>query len=323
MPPRAIVAGTTVVLAYFRPLPGRMKFNPADHRLKWLLLGTLSLIWGSSFILMKRGLFQHGEPALTPVQMASARLFIAWLVLSPLLLRHAGLLVDHWKPLLGTALCGNGIPAFLFAFAQSRIDSSLAGMLNTLSPLFTLLVGALFFGVATRFVNVAGVLLGLLGAVGTIYFRQSGSTPVWTIHAALPVLGAICYGFSGNIVKSWLYMVPATAISVLAISMVGPLGLAGILLTDLPGTLTSNPHAWHALGYVAILAALGTGLSLVLWNILIKLTSAVWAASVTYVMPIIAIGWGLLDGEALLPMQVLMMGVILLGVFLVNKGVVE
>lgn len=297
-----------------------MKFTLADHRLKWLLLGILSLIWGSSFILMKRGLFQGGEPALTPMQLASARLFIAWVVLSPLLFRHASLLRAHWKPLLGTALAGNGIPAFLFAFAQSRIDSSLAGMLNTLSPLFTLLVGVLLFGVRTRFINVMGVLLGLFGALGTIYFRQAGGAPVWTVYAVLPILGAVCYGFSGNIVKSGLYMVPATAISVLAISIVGPMGLVGIFLTDLPGTLATVPHAWSALGYVAILAAFGTGISLILWNMLIKLTSAVWAASVTYIMPVVAIGWGLLDGETLLPMQLVMVGVIMLGVYLVNKG---
>lgn len=297
-----------------------MKFTLADHRLKWLLLGILSLIWGSSFILMKRGLFHDGEPALTPMQMASARLFIAWVVLSPMLFRHAGLLRAHWKPLLGTALAGNGIPAFLFALAQSRIDSSLAGMLNTLSPLFTLLVGVLLFGVRTRFINVVGVLLGLFGALGTIYFRQAGGAPVWTVYAVLPILGAVCYGFSGNIVKSWLYMVPATAISVLAISIVGPMGLVGIFLTDLPGTLATVPHAWSALGYIAILATFGTGLSLILWNILIKITSAVWAASVTYIMPVVAIGWGLLDGETLLPMQLVMVGVIMLGVYLVNKG---
>lgn len=297
-----------------------MKIRMADPRLKWLLLGMLSLIWGSSFILMKRGLYQHGVPALSPMQVAGARLFIAWVVLSPLLLRHARLLRAHWRPLLGTALLGNGIPAFLFAFAQSRIDSSLAGMLNSLSPLFTLLAGVAVFGIRTRFINVLGVFLGLLGAVGTIYFRHAGGAPVWTVHAALPILGAVCYGFSGNIVKNRLYMVPATAISVLAISIVGPLGLLGLIVTDLPGTLATVPHAWSALGYVSVLAILGTGLSLILWNILIKLTSAVWAASVTYVMPIVAIGWGLLDGERLLPMQLAMVGVVLLGVYLVNKG---
>ncbi len=288
--------------------------------MKWLLLAILSLVWGSSFILMKRGLFQHGEPALSPVQLASARLFIAWLVLLPLLFRHARHYVAHWRPLLGTALLGNGIPAFLFAFAQSRIDSALAGMLNSLSPLFTLLVGVVVFSVRLRFINVLGVLLGLAGALGTIAFGRGEGPGAWNSFALLPILGTICYGFSGNIVKHKLYMLPATAVAVLAISLVGPLGLAGILATGLPRTLATNPHAWHALGYVAILAIFGTGMSLILWNQLIKLTSAVWAASVTYIMPVVAIGWGVLDGEPLLPLQLLMVVVILLGVYLVNKG---
>ncbi len=292
-------------------------------RAKWLLLAVLSLVWGSSFILMKRGLYQHGEPALSPVQLASVRLCIAWLVLSPLMLRHWRLLLAHWKPLMGTALLGNGIPAFLFAFAQTRIDSSLSGMLNSLSPLFTLLVGAVIFGVRTRAINVVGVILGLLGALGTIYYRQHEGAPAWTLYAALPIIGTVCYGFSGNIVKQWLYMVPSTAIAALAITIVGPIGLAGVFITGLPHTLATVPHAWQALGYVAILATFGTGMSLILWNRLIKLTSAVWAASVTYLMPIVAIGWGLLDGETLLPMQLVMVGVILLGVYLVNAGVKE
>lgn len=289
-------------------------------RTKWLLLAVLSLVWGSSFILMKRGLFQHGEPALSPMQLASARLFIAWLVLLPLLFRYARFFRPHWKPLLGTALLGNGIPAFLFAFAQSRIDSSLAGMLNSLSPLFTLLVGIAVFQVRLKWVNLIGVLLGLAGALGTIAFGHHDGPAAWSMFALLPIIGTICYGFSGNIVKHGLYMVPATAIAVLAISIVGPLGLVGIIATGLPHTLAAVPHAWAALGYVAVLAVLGTGMALVLWNELIKITSAVWAASVTYIMPVVAIGWGVLDGEAVLPMQLLMVGLILCGVYLVNKG---
>lgn len=297
-----------------------MPATSSPHRLKWLLLLLLTLIWGSSFILMKRGLFQDGAPALSPMQLASARLFIAWLVLSPLLLRHARHFKGHWKPLLGTALAGNGIPAFLFAAAQSRISSSLAGMLNSLSPLFTLLAGVLLFGARTRWVNVVGVLLGLAGAVGIIAFRQVDGPSTWSSHAALPILGTICYGISGNIVKHRLHMLPSVAISALAISMVGPLGLAGIFLSGLPHTLATQPHAWAALGHVAILAVLGTGISLILWNHLVKITSAVWAASVTYLMPVVAIGWGLADGETLLPLQTLMIGVILFGVYLVNHG---
>ncbi|MBK8582304.1 MAG: EamA family transporter [Flavobacteriales bacterium] len=288
---------------------------------KWLLLGILSLIWGSSFILMKRALYQDGMPALSPLQLASARLFIAWLVLSPLLFKHAHLFRAHWKPLLGTAILGNGIPAFLFAVAQTSINSSLSGMLNSLTPLFTLLVGIALFGIRIRTINVVGILLGLAGAVGTIAYRHGDGLPSWTVHAVLPAIGALCYGFSGNIIKRWLYMLPAAATSVLAISIVGPLGLIGVLATGLPHTLATVPKAWPALGFTAILATFSTGISLILWNALIKRTSAVWASSVTYIMPIVAIGWGVFDGEILEPMQFLMIAVILGGVYLVNLGV--
>jgi drug/metabolite transporter (DMT)-like permease len=169
-------------------------------------------------------------------------------------------------------------------------------------------------------VNVLGVLLGLAGALGTIAFRPGDDLPAWNIYAMLPIIGSVCYGLSSNIIKRWLYMLPATGIAVLAISMVGPAGLAGIFITGLPQTLSAHPEAWKALGYVALLAVFGTGISLVLWNGMIKLTSAVWASSVTYLMPVVAIGWGLLDGETVLPLQFVMIGVILLGVYLVNKG---
>ncbi|MBS1581477.1 MAG: DMT family transporter [Bacteroidetes bacterium] len=285
---------------------------------KWALLVVLTFIWGSSFILMKRGLFHAGQPVLSPWQMASARLAIAWLALSPLLFRYAPLLRVHWRPLLGTGLLGNGIPAFLFAAAQSRIDSSLSGMLNSLTPLFTLLAGAAFFGKHIRGIHVAGVLLGLAGALGLILYRHHGDAPVWNGYALLPILGTLCYGFSGNIVKRYLYMLPAAATAALALTFVGPIGLVGAFATGLPDTLAGHPFGWRSLGFVALLAVLSSALSLVLWNALLKRTSAVWASSVTYLMPLVAIGWGLLDGEVLTRMQAVMIGVVLGGVYLVN-----
>lgn len=292
--------------------------KPPHDRVKWVLLAVLTLIWGSSFILMKRGLFHEGAPVLDPWQMASARLALAWLALSPLLFRHAPLLLRHWRPLLGTGLLGNGLPAFLFATAQSRIDSSLSGMLNSLTPLFTLLAGAAFFGKRIRGIHLAGVLLGLLGAVGLIHYRSHGDAPPWNVYALLPILGTLCYGLSGNIVKRHLYMLPAAATAALALTFVGPPCLVGIFLTDLPGTLSTHPFGWRSLGFVALLAVFSSAISLVLWNALLKRTSAVWASSVTYLMPLVAIAWGLLDGEVLTRMQAAMIGVVLVGVYLVN-----
>lgn len=284
-----------------------------------LFMAVLALIWGSSFILMKRGLFHEGAPVLTPQQLASARLAIAWLALSPLLFRYAPLFRTHWRPLLGTGVLGNGIPAFLFAMGQSRIDSSLAGMLNSLTPLFTLLMGVWLFGARIRGVQAVGVLIGLTGAVGLVAFGTHNGAPAWTAFAVLPVLATACYGISGNIVKQHLYMLPPAATAVLALSFVGPAGLLGAWLTDLPGTLAAHPHGWRALGFVALLAVMSSALSLVLWNALLQRTSAVTASTVTYLMPVVAIAWGVLDGEVLTRPQLLMIAVVFVGVYLVGR----
>jgi drug/metabolite transporter (DMT)-like permease len=295
--------------------------SPAGNgRLVWGMLIILALIWGSSFILMKRGLFHEGRPVLNGWQMASARLLIAWLALVPWALRYFRELKRHWLPLLGTGLLGNGIPAFLYAMAQTRIDSSLSGMLNSLTPLFTLVVGIAVFATRVRAAQVAGVLVGLAGAIGLVALDARTGTFTWSPFAILPIIGTFCYGCSANIVKHKLYMLPATATAALALTFLGPLGAVGCVLSDLPGTLRTDPDALRSLGYVAVLAVLSSALSLILWNALLKRTSAVWASSVTYLMPVVAIGWGLLDGEPISWIQFLMIGSILSGVYLVTAS---
>ena len=284
----------------------------------WLLLLVLALIWGSSFILMKRGLFWQGEPVLTPWQLATVRLSIAWLTLSPILFRHGGFLRKHWLPLMGSGLLGNGIPAVLFAVAQTRIDSALSGMLNSLTTLMTLIVGVALFRQPLHVVHLIGVLVGLAGAVGLIALSGGDGFPDWSIYAVLPIIGTLCYGFSGNIVKRYLYSLPPTATSALALTFVGPVCIGLALGSGLPETLATNPHAWASLGYVTILAVMSSALALVLWNILLQRTTAVRAASVTYLMPVVAIGWGLLDGEMISWAQVGMIGAVLGGVYLVS-----
>lgn len=289
-----------------------------DERLKWVLLAVLALIWGSSFILMKRGLFHEGRPVLSPFQLASARLAIAWLALSPLLLRHWASLRPHWLPLLGSGVLGNGLPAYLFATAQSRISSSLSGMLNSLTPLFALLIGAFFFRQQVRGIHLAGVLLGMAGAVGLIALGSADGLPAWSMHAFLPVVATVCYGASANIVKHKLYMLPAAATSALALTFVGPAAVVLCFVSGLPATLAAHPHGWSALGHVALLATLSSALALVLWNVLLKRTTALWASSVTYLMPVVAIGWGVLDGEELGAGQLAMIALVLGGVYLVS-----
>ncbi|MCB0795513.1 MAG: EamA family transporter [Flavobacteriales bacterium] len=287
-------------------------------RVAWALLFTLAAIWGSSFILIKRGLFDGDDPMLSPVQLASARLLIAWMALLPALFRYSTHLREHWKPLLFAALMGNGIPAFLFALAQSRISSALSGMLNGLTPFMTLIIGSLFFAKTIRWIHLAGITLGFAGAAALIAVRSEGTDPAWSGYALLVVLGTVCYGTSGNIVKHHLYMLPAPATASLALTFLGPLCLGIIWWSDLPGTLAADPRAWKALGYVAVLAVMSSAVAFILWNALLQRTSVVWASSVTYLMPVVAVGWGAMDGESIGAAELLLMTIILLAVYVVH-----
>ncbi|MBK8227532.1 MAG: DMT family transporter [Flavobacteriales bacterium] len=286
----------------------------------WLLLALLALIWGSSFILMKRGLYHDELPVLTPWQMATARLAIAWLVLSPLLFRYAALFPRHWKPLLGTGLLGNGIPALLFATAQTRIPSALSGMLNSLTPLMTLLTGALFFATPVRMVHVLGIGIGLLGAMGLVLFGEADGVGGWSWYALFPVLGTLGYGFSGNIVKRHLHALPPMATAALALTWMGPMAIGLAIGSGLPEKLRADPNAWNALGHVAVLAVMSSAFALVLWNMLLQRTTAIRASMVTYLMPVVAIAWGLLDGESIGPAQLCLVALVLGAVWLVSAA---
>jgi drug/metabolite transporter (DMT)-like permease len=286
--------------------------------LVWPLLLVLALIWGSSFILMKRGLFAEGVPMLSAWQLATVRLSVAWLALSPFLIRHHAYLRSHFWPLLGAGVLGNGIPAFLFATAQSRIDSSLSGMLNSLTPLMTLLAGVLLFGTRVRGIHVLGILLGLVGAAGLILAARGGGPLDMNAYALMPVLGTVCYGLSGNIVKRHLYGLPPIATAALALTFVGPVSLMLVAGSGLGDTLATVPGSGRALGFVVVLAVMSSALALVLWNMLLQHTSALRASSVTYLMPVVAIGWGVLDGELIGLRELGMIALVLSGVYIVG-----
>lgn len=296
-----------------------MSGKPKSRGGAWVLLGALALIWGSSFILMKRGLFDEGRPVFSPVQVAGLRLAVAWTVLSPLLFRHARLLPLNWRALMVSGLVGNGIPAILFTVAQTHVGSAVAGVLNSLSPLFTLVVGALVFGARVRGIHVVGVLVGLAGAAGLILIgRQVEGAPAG--HAGLVVLATLCYGISANVVKHNLAGLPPEGITVLALTFVGPLAWVVVLLSGAPSVALHDPSGPNALLHVGALAVFGTALAVVLWNRLIQLTSALAASTVTYLMPVVAIGWGLLDGEHFGWAHLGMVAAILGGVLLVHAA---
>lgn len=265
---------------------------------------------------MKRGMEVY-----TSGEVAALRIFIAFVFLSPFVFKHVKRpLFKHWKALFAMGLLGNFIPAFLFTKAETGISSSLAGMLNSLTPLFTLLLGVIIFKTKTTFINTIGILIGFIGAVGLITVGKTEDMNNNLAYGLLVMIATICYALSVNIIKKYLNTVPPITATVGAFLLVGP--FAGFYLfgfTDFTQKVVTGSHALQSLGFVCILAIVGTAISVIIFNALIRSTSALFASSVTYLIPIVAMAWGVFDNEAILPLHFAWIGLILLGVYLVNK----
>ncbi|MES2593618.1 MAG: EamA family transporter [Bacteroidota bacterium] len=283
--------------------------------INWLILIALALTWGSSFILMKRGMEVYSSE-----QVAALRIFIAFLFLSPLIFRHVKKpLLKHWKGFVGMGVIGNLIPAFLFTKAETGISSSLTGALNSLTPLFTLLIGIILFKAKTSSLNVLGIIVGFVGAIGLLMVGQKADTDNNLLFVFYVVLATLCYAVSVNIIKKRLGEVNSVTATVWAMLFIGPFAGIYLFTTDFTERLANSPLALQSLGYVSILAIFGTAISVIVFNVLIKNTSAIFASSVTYLIPIVAMGWGLFDDEAVVLLHFAWIGLILSGVYLVNK----
>jgi len=277
-----------------------------------LLLGG---VWGSSFLLIKYGLDHF-----TAAQVGSLRIVIAFLFMLPFALarisrlKRADLL---WLFLSG--VLGNLIPSLLFAYAEQVISSSVAGVLNSLTPIFTLVVAMTLFGKRFFMAHLVGIVLGLIGAVMLVVSTDSNGGGFAPSYAMLVVLATILYAFNLNIVKNKLAHLHPVHITAFAFLLVGPLALV-FLAGFTPIVVNLNkPEALQGLIYVSILAIAGSALALMLFNNLIQMTNVVFSSSVTYLIPIVAVIVGAADGETFKPMYVVWILLILAGVFLVNK----
>ena len=281
----------------------------------WGILLLLSLIWGSSFILMKRGL-----EAFDDTQVAALRIFIAFLCLIPFALKHLKLMFGkNWLALLASGLFGNFLPAFLYTKAETELPSSIVGMLSSLTPLFTLLFGLFVFKLKIRWFNIVGVTIGFSGALGLMLTQSSTSFSGNVFFAFYVVLATIMYAISVNVTKTYLQEINSVSITAVSMMFVGPIAGIYLFLTDFTTKLTHHPQALPSLGYICILAILGTAVSVIIFNLIIKMTSAVFASMVTYVIPVFALSWGILDGEKISLAHFSWICVIFMGIFLVNK----
>ncbi len=280
----------------------------------WAKLCLLALIWGSSFFLIKKGLLTF-----TALEVAAIRLAAAAAVLAPFALVRIGRVKRRqWPVILSVGLTGSMLPAFLFALAQTQVDSGITGALNALTPLFTLIIGALIFRQQVTGQTLLGLAVGLGGTLMLVLLNASGALTI-NAYALFVVAATCCYGMNLNLIKAFLP--DQTPLTITGVSLLMVLPVAVLYLLG-PGDVVSkldSTAAWGSLAAVTTLGVVGTAFALIIFNHLVQIGTTVFASSVTYLIPLVAMLLGTLDGELIGFWQLFGMGLILLGVGLANR----
>ena len=283
---------------------------------KWTYLISLSLIWGTSFILIKKALI-----GLTPLQLGSLRIIFSSIILFIFAWNTLKLITKkEWKWIIISAFLGSFFPAFLFAFAETEIDSSIASILNSLVPLNTVIIGAIVFKIASSKKQIIGVVVGLIGTYLLIDGGIQLNPDQNYLYAGLVILCSFLYGFNVNIIKKYLNDIPAVTIAAGHFSVIF---IPAIIIFSFSGFNTDqmyDPITLKSIGYVLILSIFGTALAKVLFNKLVQISTAVFASSVTYSLLIVSLFWGILDGELFSINQLMATVLIVLGVLLSSRS---
>ncbi|HDZ05232.1 hypothetical protein LCGC14_0068730 [marine sediment metagenome] len=282
---------------------------------KWIYLVILSFIWGSSFILIKRSLIGY-----TPLQVGGLRIVFASVLLFILGFRSLKTLSKtDWKWIGIAGLCSSFFPPFFFALAQTEISSGITSILNSVAPLFTTLVGIALFGLMLKSRQVLGVFIGLFGTVVLIAAGMENNVNQNYWYALFIIFAALGYAFNINIIKKYLSHLSPLAVTTASFGVAFFPALFILMYTGVFQQFVNDSAMHQAVWYIMALAFLGTALANILFNKLIKLSSPVFAASVTYLIPLVAVLLGFLDGENISLIQLLGGLIILFGVWLVNR----
>jgi drug/metabolite transporter (DMT)-like permease len=269
-----------------------MTVMPKSQPNPYITLGLLAIIWGSSFILMKEGLKFYSS-----YQIAAMRISFSGLALIPFVnWKKLDIKRSDYKYFIISGFLGSAIPAFLFPLAQTRISSSLAGAINGLTPLFALIVGVIFLGVKFSRLKAFGAIFGLIGAV----FLIIGQDIQFEFrHVMMAIVATLCYGINVNIIKQKLDSYPPLLVAALPLAIISIAGFA--VLGYLGLNINVNDMQFiYSFSATLLLAFIGTSISLIMFNRLIQQTNTVFATSVTYLIPIVALFWGLFDHEQIL-----------------------
>ena len=288
--------------------------NPRENLIIWVSFLFLTITWGSSFILVKKSLI-----AFPPLIVASLRLSSAMLVVLPFSIGHFKHIPrDKFKYVVLIAFLGMGLPAFLFALAQVGINSSMSGILNALTPCMTFLIGILFFKQKSSALKIFGLVLGFIGSASLIFFNTKGELHL-NGYSLFVILATIMYGTNLNTTKRFAAGIKPIHLSTVSISIAGLFGLIVLLSTNFVEILKTNPKAPFSLLTALTLGIVGTAISQTLFNNLLSKTSAFFASSITYFIPLMALVWGILDGESLSIWHYFGMLLLIGGIIVINK----
>lgn len=283
-------------------------------QIKWILLALLALIWGSSFILIKKGLV-----GLSPFQLGSLRIIFCAIFLLVIGFKSLAEIPLHkWKYVAVTSLFGTFIPAYLFAIAETKVSSSICSILNSLTPLSTLLLGATFFGLDFKRSQFLGIIIGLIGTAILIFAGVENNTTENYFYTLFVIVATMCYATNVNLIKKYLSDVKPLSITTGNFMVMLLPAVMILFLTDFSAKI-NIASTQNAMIFVAILGVVGTGIANVSFYKLIQISSPVFASSVTYLIPIVALGWGIFDNERLSLFQVFGAVIVMVGIYLANK----
>lgn len=287
----------------------------SDYSKKWFYLAILSLIWGSSFILIKKGLV-----GLSPYQVASLRIIFAATVI--FLYSYNSLKKipkASWKWILITAYTGTFFPVYFISYGQSEIESGLASIITTITPINTLVVGIIFFGLIFTKKQLLGLLIGLGGAILLIYEASGAEFSINIYYSFFIYMTTVGYAASVNLIKNYLTNISPEAVTAGIFISISPPALIVLFLSDFSSLNFHDSQVINSIIFVFILGIFSSAIAQTLFNKFVKIASPLFASAVTYTMPVVAIFWAILDGESLTLMQFFATAIILVGVYMVNK----
>mgnify|MGYP002378695097 CR=1 FL=1 len=283
----------------------------------WVLLISLSCIWGSSYILMKKALYFF-----QPQEIAYFRVFLAAIFLLPYSLPQlTKLTMQQYKMLALVGIVGTLLPLLCFAKAQLHINSGIHGVLNSLTPVFVLVAGLVFFKKKIFKNEILGVALGIIGTTLLMIIESRSFKGSFNYYILLSLLASCLYGNTTNFIKYYLSNLDSTTIVSVSLLIIGIIG--GIYLLIHPEIFIKLKNAsgevYKAFIYILIAGIVNLGIANIILTQLVKITSPVFTSTEALLAPIVSLTWGIIDGEKLVWEHYVGAAVILIGVYFINQ----